>query len=75
MRSLGFKVVDEFSHDRARSEQRIAAEIYAIIRYFTSTGDGGLRTIELRSGALLLRGCVIKLETVLVRKLLPIGVI
>ena len=35
MRSLGFKVVDEFSHDRARSEQRIAAEIYAIIRYFT----------------------------------------
>lgn len=39
MRSLGFKVVDEFSHDRARSEQRIAPGIYAIIRYFTSTPD------------------------------------
>ena len=35
MRSLGFKVVDEFSHDRARSEQRIAPGIYAIVRYFT----------------------------------------
>ena len=38
-----------------------------------STGDGGLRTIELRFGALLLRGRVIEFGTVLVRKLLLIG--